>query len=172
MESLLHALGIDWKLLVAQIVNFGVLAFLLHRFAFKPLMKTLDERISGAKDAEEKTSSIEEKLGEIKALEEKALAEARETSKRLSAKAEANAASLQKRLEEEARKGAEDLRNSEIKKLEEEKRTFFASLKKEVHELVALSVEKAVANNATPELKAKMSAEALMSIEKFAKHND
>ncbi len=172
MESLLHALGIDWKLLVAQIINFGVLAFVLHRFAFKPLMKTLDERISGAKEAEEKTSSIEEKLNEIKALEEKALAEAREVSKKLIADAEANASDLQKRLEDEAGKAVSDFRTSEMKKLEEEKKAFFGSLKKEVHELVALSVEKAVGEYATPELKAKMTSEALTELEKFAKHND
>lgn len=44
MESLLDAFGIDWKLLLAQLVNFGVLFVALTWLLYKPVMKTLDER--------------------------------------------------------------------------------------------------------------------------------
>lgn len=56
MESLLDAFGIDWKLLLAQLVNFGVLFVALTWFLYKPVMKTLDERkakiAQGVLDAE------------------------------------------------------------------------------------------------------------------------
>ncbi|MES2668369.1 MAG: ATP synthase F0 subunit B [Patescibacteria group bacterium] len=56
MESLLDAFGIDWKLLLAQLVNFGVLIAALTWFLYKPVMKTLDERAAkirqGIEDAE------------------------------------------------------------------------------------------------------------------------
>ena len=56
MESLLDAFGIDWKLLLAQLVNFGVLLAALTWFLYKPVMKTLDERkakiAQGVLDAE------------------------------------------------------------------------------------------------------------------------
>lgn len=56
MESLLDAFGIDWKLLTAQLVNFGVLFVALTWLLYKPVMKTLDERAAkiaqGVEDAE------------------------------------------------------------------------------------------------------------------------
>jgi F-type H+-transporting ATPase subunit b len=56
MESLLDAFGIDWKLLIAQLVNFGVLFFALTYLLYKPVLKTLDERrakiAQGVLDAE------------------------------------------------------------------------------------------------------------------------
>jgi len=56
MESLLDAFGIDWKLLTAQLVNFGVLFVALTWLLYKPVMKTLDERsqkiAQGVEDAE------------------------------------------------------------------------------------------------------------------------
>lgn len=56
MESLLDAFGIDWKLLLAQLVNFGVLFVALTWLLYKPVMKTLDERAAkiaqGVEDAE------------------------------------------------------------------------------------------------------------------------
>ena len=56
MESLLDAFGIDWKLLLAQLVNFGVLFVALTWFLYKPVMKTLDDRrakiAQGVLDAE------------------------------------------------------------------------------------------------------------------------
>jgi F-type H+-transporting ATPase subunit b len=56
MESLLDAFGIDWKLLLAQLVNFGVLLAILTYVLYKPVMRTLDERrakiAQGVEDAE------------------------------------------------------------------------------------------------------------------------
>lgn len=56
MDQLLDAFGIDWKLLIAQAVNFGVLLVALWFFLYKPVMKTLDERArkiaQGVEDAE------------------------------------------------------------------------------------------------------------------------
>ncbi len=39
----LGALGIDWKLLIAQIVNFGLLLWLLTKFLYKPIIKRIEK---------------------------------------------------------------------------------------------------------------------------------
>src|SRR3989344_5376390 len=43
-ESLLGTLGIDWKLFLAQLVNFGIVLFVFWKWVVKPLGKTLAER--------------------------------------------------------------------------------------------------------------------------------
>src|SRR3989344_4827591 len=52
MDALLEAFGIDWKLLLAQALNFGVLAFMLTKFLFKPMFRVLDERVEKARGIE------------------------------------------------------------------------------------------------------------------------
>src|SRR5688500_10081393 len=36
--------GLDWPHFIAQVISFSIVAFLLHRFAYKPILKVLEER--------------------------------------------------------------------------------------------------------------------------------
>ena len=64
MSELLSKLGIDWRLLAAQLANFLILLFVLRRFAYKPLLKLLDERkqkiANGLANAQKAKSNLEE----------------------------------------------------------------------------------------------------------------
>ena len=44
MQELITTFHIDWKLLIAQIVNFGLVLFVLWKFAIKPLSKVMADR--------------------------------------------------------------------------------------------------------------------------------
>lgn len=44
MDSLISIFHIDWKIVIAQAVNFGLVIFVLYRYALKPLKKLMDER--------------------------------------------------------------------------------------------------------------------------------
>ena len=56
MEEIIKTFHIDWKLLVAQAVNFAIVVFALYKFAYKPLLKSMNERTAkieqGLKNAE------------------------------------------------------------------------------------------------------------------------
>ncbi len=64
MQEILHAFGIDWRLIVIQIFNFGVLAGVLWYFLYTPVLKLLNEREAkikkGITDAEEATRARED----------------------------------------------------------------------------------------------------------------
>jgi len=57
MSELINQLGVDWRLLLAQVVNFLLLFWLIKRFAFKPLGEFLNKRQraiqKGLEDAQE-----------------------------------------------------------------------------------------------------------------------
>ena len=70
MEKLIEAFGIDIRLIIIQIVNFGLLMVVLSYYLYKPVLKMLKEReekiakgIADAKDAEAAlaTAEIEKK---------------------------------------------------------------------------------------------------------------
>ena len=44
MEKVLDVFGIDWKLLLINAVNFGLLLATLSYFFYKPMMRMLDLR--------------------------------------------------------------------------------------------------------------------------------
>lgn len=65
MSELINQLGIDWRLLLAQVVNFLILLYVLKRFAFEPLkkalhnrQKTLERGLEDAKKAEEERENL------------------------------------------------------------------------------------------------------------------
>jgi F-type H+-transporting ATPase subunit b len=67
MEQLIHAFGIDARLILLQVVNFGLLMAVLTYFLYKPVLKVLKEReekiakgIEDAKAAEAALASAEE----------------------------------------------------------------------------------------------------------------
>jgi F-type H+-transporting ATPase subunit b len=57
--ELLSKLGIDWKLLIAQVINFGILAGVLTAFVYRPLLNLLDERRERISRAMEEAKRIE-----------------------------------------------------------------------------------------------------------------
>ena len=68
----MEQLGINPIFLLSQIVNFAVLAFLLHRFAYKPILKMLDQRreriekgLEDARLAEEARANAEQERQQI-----------------------------------------------------------------------------------------------------------
>ncbi|MDO8520636.1 MAG: F0F1 ATP synthase subunit B [bacterium] len=82
MEALL-AFGVNWKLLLIQGLNFGLLLLVLYKFLYKPLFALLDKRQlaieKGLKDAEAASHEKEKVMREKDAI----LASAREEGGRI-----------------------------------------------------------------------------------------
>jgi len=91
MPEIFTKLGLDYKLIIAQAVNFVLLLIILQRLAYKPVLKMLKDRsdkieksLKQAKRIEEELKNTEKtKLAEIKKAKKEAskiIKEARETS--------------------------------------------------------------------------------------------
>ena len=65
--ELLSKLGIDWKLLLAQIVNFTILVGALSYFVYKPLLTLLDARREKIRKAMEHADNVEKQRKELEA---------------------------------------------------------------------------------------------------------
>jgi F-type H+-transporting ATPase subunit b len=167
MESLIHSLGIEWKLLIAQVVNFGILALVLIKLVYKPLIKVLDEREAMVKDAHEKSSNIESRMQEIKELEEKILAEARQNSQKLIKDAEVSAHELKNKLTEEAHLSAEKIVKEAQAKLALEQGKRDEELKKEIKSIIALAIEATVGKYIDSSAKSKLTEEAHKETQKI-----
>jgi F-type H+-transporting ATPase subunit b len=44
IQQIASTFGVDWPHLISQIISFSIVCFLLQRFAYKPVLKMLEER--------------------------------------------------------------------------------------------------------------------------------
>lgn len=78
----MESLGLDIRLLLAQIVNFTILLFILNKVLYKPLMRLLDDRSKKVNESLKKSEEIEDKLNSIEEKEKKILNEAQMKAKK------------------------------------------------------------------------------------------
>lgn len=145
MDQLFATFGIDWRLLLIQAVNFGVLLSALTYFLYKPLMKTIDERRTKIAQGVEAAEAADQRLAAAKAESDEIVGQgARE--------AESLVAAARTRADE---KGAEIVKASEAKaeavlrdaqaRAEESKRLALQESEKEIAKAALLAAEKILA---------------------------
>ncbi|HRW46551.1 MAG: F0F1 ATP synthase subunit B [Caldilineaceae bacterium] len=102
----MDALGIEWTLLLSQIINFGVLIILLRMFLYQPVLKMLNarkERIAQSmKDAERVSAAAREAEQEKGKVLEQARREAQEIRAQATRDAEKIAQDVRARADQEA----------------------------------------------------------------------
>ncbi|MFH1180861.1 MAG: F0F1 ATP synthase subunit B [bacterium] len=98
----MEGLGINWKILIGQIVNFAILFYLLKRFAFKPFLALLEKRRVKIEDGMKKSAEAEASLQRIKELGRTLLAEKEKKASELIKKGELRAKEMEKKIIEEA----------------------------------------------------------------------
>lgn len=144
MDALIGTFHIDYKILIAQIVNFGIVLFVLYKFAYHPLLKVMNDRTSkiekGLKDAEE----AGKKLQQTEEKEKEVLADAKREAQSIIESAEKTAIKNKEELLEEAKKKSEEIVSNTQKQLEEEKRKMIQEIKSEVADLVVAATGKVI----------------------------
>ncbi len=145
-------LGIDWRLLIAQIINFGILLFILHRFAYKPMLSMLEKResmieksVNDAKAIDEKLKTCEERVQEIGATARKDAASILEVAEK---NAEQRRVQALEKTKEEVRGIVEQTRAM----LAQEKTQMLGEVRQEVARLVVLATERVLSDVATQKI--------------------
>ena len=119
----MEALGIDIKLLVVQIINFGILFFVLKKFLYTPILKLLDERKKEVEKQKELLTKTEEEFRKGEETREKMIRQSRAEVEKERRDLINMANEEKKKILSEARKVAEkevEKKLMRIKSLEEE----------------------------------------------------
>jgi F-type H+-transporting ATPase subunit b len=142
MDLITPSLG----LIVWQLVIFGLLFFLLAKFAWKPIMASLQEREQSIEDALSLAAKTRQEMAELKAGNEKLIAEARAERDRVLKEAkEASDAMITQAKAEAQKAGAEEIEKARAA-FNQEKVTAVASLRKEAATLSLEIAEKVLRN--------------------------
>lgn len=98
MEQLLSQLGIDWKLLLSQAVNFFLLLIVLRLFVYKPLLQMLHDRRKRIEEGIEKAKEADIRLLEAEEMKRSKIKEGEATAMGILKKTETDAKELEARL--------------------------------------------------------------------------
>lgn len=164
MELLFEKLGIDWRLFIAQVVNFLVLFFVLRKFLYKPMVAMLERR----------RETIEKSLDDAKRAES-ASAEAAAQKEEILRQARLEAG----KIVEESGKRAEAIREEkllltkqEVEKIIEqgkvqlgaEREAVMRGIKSEAAELVSSAVEKILSDVSGEKIDKALASKALSGL--------
>lgn len=160
----MESLGIDLKLIIAQLVNFGILLFLLNRFLYKPVVSMLEgreEKINqGLKDAEEASKKLAEASNDSKKIQEKAYADAQDILKNAKEAASAEATEIVSKANNQADR---TMKNAKEEASSLKDKTILEA-KKEISDVVILALDKIVDKELTAEQKTKLTSKAIAEL--------
>ena len=164
MDSLITTFHIDWKIIIAQLINFAIVFAVLYFFALKPLKKLMDERsetIKGGLDNAEKQKEL--------------LANAESEYQAMIAKGNAEAVVKMK----EVKNDMEEFRAKEMAKLQDEfaaakeaskkqneadKAKMLEEVKKEAVAFIISATEKVLGEVATGKVETKLVEESIKNL--------
>jgi F-type H+-transporting ATPase subunit b len=147
VTQILTDFGVRGPFLLAQIVNFSVVAFLLWRFAFKPVMATIGERQqkidAGLKYADE----MKVKLAAAEQSTTAALKDAQHRAQQIVADAQKAAKELVEKQQKEAADKAAATLTRALEAIELEKRKMLAEARTEIARLVVATTQRVLAQD-------------------------
>src|SRR5438045_8878139 len=95
MQSTAEAFGFNRMLFFSQLISFLIVCFLLHRFAYKPILKVLEARRQEIAQSLANAEQIKKQLAETEASRQKVMADANAQATKLIEEARAAAAKVQ-----------------------------------------------------------------------------
>lgn len=162
--EVLAKLGIDWKLLLAQGVNFLILLWVLRRFAYRPMLEFLEKRTrrieAGLRDAKR----AEEKLRDIEGQERNVLEKAKQEASDIVHRAREAAREASEKMLTESRAEAARLLEDARAKLEGETVRMKKEIQSEISDLVILATEKVLKEKLTTEKDAELVRNAVKEL--------
>src|SRR5246127_1361475 len=101
--------GWNWKLFLSQVISFCIVAFLLRRFAYKPILAVLEDRRRKIEEGQLNAEKIRKQLAEAEKRYQEIVAKANGDAQKMIDETRQSAAHLSERKQQEAITAAEQI---------------------------------------------------------------
>jgi F-type H+-transporting ATPase subunit b len=156
--------GWNWKLFLSQVISFCIVAFLLRRFAYKPILAVLEDRRRKIEEGQLNAEKIRKELAEAEKRYQEIVAKANADAQRMIDEARESSAHVAERKQQEAIAAAEQIlaKAKEAAALEHERQ--MQTLKRELGRLVVDTTAKVTGKVLTPEDQKRLQEEAARQV--------
>jgi F-type H+-transporting ATPase subunit b len=151
IENITRTFGVDWSHLIAQIISFCIVCTLLYRFAYRPILKMLDERRQQIALGLANAAKIKAELDRTEAQRQQVMTRANEQATRLIEEARAAAARVRDQETQKAIAAAEQIISKSREAAAQDYNRMLAELKREVGRLVVQITATVTGKVLTPE---------------------
>ncbi len=166
MTELFSSLGIEWSVMLAQLVNFAILFAVLGKFVYKPVMKLLRERQESVARVLEREAFSAKKLLETEADRENLLSAARAESQKIIDAAKQDGEAMKKKMLAEAQGEIAQRSIESEKRLVAEKARLVAEARRELGSIVVGAIEQALGDALDARTQGRMVEQALAILRK------
>ncbi len=156
--------GVDWPHFIAQVISFAIVAFLLSRFAYKPVLTILEERRQRIADGLANAEKIKAELARTEARRDAALTQANAQANKLIEEARAAAARVQELETQKAIAAAEQIIAKAREAAAQDHARMLAELKREVGRLVVQTTATVTGKILTPEDQRRLAEETARQV--------
>lgn len=162
--KLIQALGLDWRILIAQFVNFSVLILVLWRFAYKPIFNILEERRKKVAQGVQDSEDAAVKLQEAQSHKKEIIAEARREANSIIEEAKTKAEARYQEIIGKSKSDIQAIIIDEKAKIEVEKKLAISEIKERISELTVLALEKIIAEKVDSKKDAELIAKVVKDL--------
>jgi F-type H+-transporting ATPase subunit b len=135
-------LGINWVLLIAQIVNVVLLVWLLSRFLYTPVLNMLNERTKRIQDSLSEADKVRAQMADARRDYDAELAKARQEAAGIVTQAQERARAQEQEIVAQARQEAERIRAEARDQALREREQMVGELRSQVATLVTQTATK------------------------------
>ena len=160
IQQILDTFGVTLPTFIAQCISFAIVAFLLNRFAYKPILKVLDERRDKIEAGLKNAEKIQAELAETEAARQKVLDEANAQANKMIEEARESAERVRETETQKAIAEAEGIITKAREAAEQDRVRMLAELKQEVGRLVVQTTGQVTGKVLTPEDQQRLADEA------------
>jgi F-type H+-transporting ATPase subunit b len=151
VEQVARTFGVNWSLLIAQIISFGIVCFCLYKFAYKRVLAILEERRQKIAEGLANAEKSKTELARAEEERQKILTQANTQANKLIEEARAAAARVQEQETQKAIATAEQIVAKAREAAAQDHARMLADLKKEVGKLVVQTTATVTGKILTPE---------------------
>jgi len=144
MQDLITTFHIDWKLMIAQIVNFGLVFAALYYIAAKPLSKLMKDRTKEITDGLENAQKAEMEVANANIKKEEIIKEGKDSAKKIVASSQADGKEIVKEAKTKAEMEKEEIIRQAKLDAEKEKKGANEQVRREAASLISDGVRKVV----------------------------
>ena len=167
----MEKLGINITWLLAQIVNFGLLLFILWRFAYKPVLKMLSDRKQKIQDSLEYAEKVKREAADQQKEFDRKLEEARRQAQSAAAAAAQVGEKEREVIVAQAREEARKLIDQAKGQIEYERKQMMSELREEVVRLSLLAAQQVVSQSLDDQAHRRLVSDFLAQTDKLGKQN-
>lgn len=160
ITDILTQFGVNWQTFIPQVVNFALVAAALYWFAFRPVLKSMDERNAKIESGLKFADEMKQKLAEADKQYEARLVAAADESAKIAGEANARAKIFEEKAAQEAIAKANDILRRADEQLKRDREKMLLELRGEVARLVVETAGKVLAKELSPDEKSRFNTAA------------